>query len=284
MIPAGFDYVAPATVEEALAALAGSDDAKVLSGGQSLLPVLRLRLAAPELLVDIGRIAELRGVRDDGDALVIGATTPHSVVQSDPLVAEHARLLSLTTATVADPQIRRRGTFGGSLAHADPAADLPAAAVALDAELVIAGQSGRRTVPAAEFFTDLFTTAVGEDELLVEIRVPKYTGWGAHYEKFTWTAQQWPIVGVAAAVRLDAGTIAEARVALTNMATTPVRATSVEQALIGQPATDEAVRAAAAGAFEGTSPPTDLHGDADYRRHLATVLTRRAVLAAAGGS
>jgi aerobic carbon-monoxide dehydrogenase medium subunit len=282
MIPAGFEYVAPATVDEALAALAGSGDAKVLAGGQSLMPVLRMRLAAPELLVDLGKLDELRGIREDGDAIVIGAMTPHSVVQSDPLVAEHAKLLALATEKVGDPQIRHRGTFGGSLAHADPAADLPAAAVALGAEMVVAGQSGRRTVPAGEFFTDLFTTAVGEDELLVEIRVPKHTGWGAHYEKFTQTAQQWPIVGVAAAVRLENGTIAEAGVALTNMGSTPVRATAVEQALVGQSASDEAVRTAAASAAEGTSPPSDLQGDAEYRRHLATVLTRRAVLAAAG--
>jgi len=282
VIPAGFEYVAPATVDEAVAALAGSSDAKVLAGGQSLMPVLRLRLAAPELIVDLGRIGELRGVREDGDALVIGAMTPHSVVQSDPLVAEHARLLSLAAATIADPQVRHRGTFGGSLAHADPAGDLPAPNVALGSEMVIAGTSGRRTVPAAEFFTDLFTTVIGEDELLVEVRVPKYTGWGAHYEKFSRTAQQWSIAGVAAAVRMDNDTIAEARVALTNMGSTPVRARTVEEALVGQPATDEAVRAAAASAADGTSPPSNSDGDADYRRHLAQVLTRRAVLAAAG--
>lgn len=281
MIPAGFDYVAPATLDEALAALAGSDDAKVLAGGQSLMPVLRLRLASPGLIVDLGKIDELRGVREDGDALVIGAMTPHAVVASDPLVAEHARLLTLATATIGDPQIRHRGTFGGSLAHADPAADLPPANVALGTEMVIAGQSGRRTVPAADFFTDIFTTALGDDEVLVEIRVPKHTGWGAHYEKFSRTAQAWSIAGVAAAVRMDNGTIAEAKVALANMGATPVRATAVEQALIGQPATDEAIRAAAASAAEGTDPPSNLDGDADYRRHLATVLTRRAVLAAA---
>ena len=282
MIPASFEYVAPSTVDEAVAALAGSDDAKVLAGGQSLMPVLRLRLAAPALIVDLGKIDELRGVREDGDALVIGAMTPHAVVQSDPLVAEHARLLTLATATIADPQVRHRGTFGGSLAHADPAGDLPAPNVALGSEMVIAGGSGRRTVPAAEFFTDIFTTALGEDEVLVEIRVPKHTGWGAHYEKFSRTAQAWSIAGVAAAVRMDNGTIAEAKVALTNMGTTPVRAAAVEQALVGQPATDEAVRAAAASAAEGTDPPSNIDGDADYRRHLAQVLTRRAVLAAAG--
>jgi len=282
MIPAAFDYYAPTSVDEAVALLREHDDAKVLAGGQSLMPALRLRLAAPEVIVDVGRIEELTGIREDGDALVIGATTPHSVVQTDPLIAEHARLISLATATIADPQVRHRGTFGGSLAHADPAGDLPAVAVALDAFFVIAGANGRRTVGAADFFEGVFSTAVGEDELLVEVRVPKYTGWGAHYEKFNRVAQQWSIVAVAATVRLDGGTIAEARVGLTNMGSTPIRATAVEQALVGQPATAEAIRAAAAHAADGTSPPTDLNGDADYRRHLASVLTRRAVLAAAG--
>ena len=282
MIPAAFEYYAPTSVDEALALLREHEDAKVLAGGQSLLPVLRLRLAAPESIVDLGRIEELQGIREDGDALVIGAMTPHSVVQSDPLIAEHARLISLATASIADPQVRHRGTFGGSLAHADPAGDLPAVAVALGAFFVIAGAAGRRTVAAADFFEGVFSTAVGEDEVLVEIRVPKHTGWGAHYEKFNRVAQQWSIVAVAAAVRLDGGTIAEARVALTNMGSTPIRATAVEEALAGQPATADVVRDAAARAADGTSPPTDLNGDADYRRHLATVLTRRAVLAAAG--
>ncbi|MEU8222839.1 xanthine dehydrogenase family protein subunit M [Kribbella sp. NPDC048915] len=282
MIPAPFEYYSPTTVDEALTLLREHSDAKVLAGGQSLMPALRLRLAAPESIVDLAKIDELRGVRDDGDALVIGAMTPHSTVQSDPLVGEHARLISLATATVGDPQIRHRGTFGGSLAHADPAADLPAVAVALDASFVIAGPTGRRTVPAGEFFQGVFTTALGEDELLVEIRVPKYTGWGAHYEKFRRVAQAWSIVSVAAAVRLDGDAIAEARVGLGNMGPTPIRATAVEQALVGRPATADAVREAAARAAEGTSPTSDLNGDADYRRHLATVLTRRAVLAAAG--
>ena len=172
--------------------------------------------------------------------------TPHSTVQSDPLVAEHARLISLATATVGDPQIRHRGTFGGSLAHADPAGDLPAVAVALDASFVIAGPDGRRTVAAADFFQGVFSTALAEDEVLVEVRVPKYTGWGAHYEKFNRVAQAWSIVSVAAAVRLDGDSIAEARVALGNMGSTPIRAIAVEDALIGRPATAEAVREAAA--------------------------------------
>ena len=286
MIPAKFDYVAPSTVEEALQALSQSDDAKVIAGGQSLLPVLRMRLNAPELVVDIGRIESLRGVRDDGDAIVIGATTTHADVQNDPLVREHALLITKAVTEVADPQIRHRGTFGGALAHADPAGDLGAPALALEAEFVIAGSGGTRTVPADEFFVDLFTTAIGDGELLTEVRIPKRTGWGAHYEKFVRVAHQWPIVAIGAAVKVDStdagATISEARVGLTNMGSTPLRARSVEQALVGQAASDEAVRAAVASVAEGTNPPSDLNGDADYRKHLATVLTRRAVLAAAG--
>jgi carbon-monoxide dehydrogenase medium subunit len=283
MIPAQFDYLAPTTVEEALAALAEhGDDAKILAGGQSLLPVLRMRLNAPEVVIDLGRIDALRGIRDDGDAIVIGAMTQHAVVAEDPLVAQHAALITKAVEHLADAQIRHRGTFGGALAHADPAGDLGAPALALGAQFVIAGNGGTRTVAADDFFVDLFETAIGEDEILTEVRVPKHTGWGAHYEKFVRVAHQWPIVAVAAAVRVDGGTIAEARVGLTNMGSTPLRARGVEEALAGQPATDEAVRAAAARATEGTNPPSDLNGEAAYRSHLATVLTRRAVLAAAG--
>ena len=284
MIPAAFDYEAPTSVDEALRVLAGAGDreVKVLAGGQSLMPVLRLRMAAPELVVDLSRIAELRGVRDDGDAVVLGAMTTHDDVTREPLVRQHALLLAEAARTVADPQIRHRGTFGGSLAHADPAGDMPAPALALDAEMVVAGPSGRRTVPAAEFFQDLFTTALDEDEILVEIRVPKHTGWGAHYEKFSPVAQAWSIVAVAAAVRVENGTIAQAKVALTNMGLVPLRATAVEQALVGREATAEAIRDAAGLAAQGTSPMSDANADEDYRRHLATVLTGRAVLAAAG--
>ena len=283
MIPSAFDYVAATTVEEALAALSqAGDDGKVLAGGQSLLPVLRLRLATPTMLVDLNKISELRGVRDDGDAIVVGAMTTHHDVLHDPLVREHAALLALATQTVGDPQIRHRGTLGGALVHADPAGDLLAPVVALDAEMVIVGPGGRRTVPGEAFFVDLFTTAVQPDELLVEVRIPKKTGWGAHYEKFQRVAQAWSIVAVAAAVRTEGGSIAEARVALTNMAATPVRATGVEQALVGQPANVETIRAAAEHAAEGTSPMSDGNADADYREHLARVLTGRAVAAAAG--
>ena len=285
MIPAPFDYAAPTTVDDAVQALAtaGDREVKVLAGGQSLLPVLRLRMATPDLLVDLGKVAELRGVREDGDAIVIGAMTTHDTVTRDPLIRRHALLLAVTAETVADPQVRHLGTFGGSLAHADPAGDMPAAALALGAEMVIAGPGGRRTVPAADFFVDLFTTALQPGELLVEIRVPKHTGWGAHYEKFNRTAQAWSIVGVAATVRTDGGSIAEARVALTNMGLVPIRATAVEETLVGRPATAEVIRVAAGQAADGTSPLDDANGDADYRRHLAQVLTGRAVLAAAGG-
>lgn len=284
MIPGQFEYVAPSTVDEAVRALAAAgEEAKVLAGGQSLLPVLRMRLSEPTTLVDLGKVAELRGIREDGDDLVIGAMTTHYDVQRDPLVREHAALLALATDTVADPQIRHRGTFGGAIAHADPAGDLPAPVLALGASLELAGPNGRRTVPAERFFVDLFTTALAADEILVSVRVPKFTGWGAHYEKFNRVAQAWSIVAVAAAVRVDGGRIAAARVGLTNVGATPVRALGVESALVGAPATAEAIRAAAAHAAEGTNPTSDGNADADFRQHLARVLTHRAVLAAAGG-
>jgi carbon-monoxide dehydrogenase medium subunit len=284
MIPAAFAYARPTTLDEALQAVAsGGEDVKILAGGQSLIPVMRLRLAAPETVVDLTRVSELRGVRDDGDAIVIGAMTTHSDVISDPLIAEHAPLIAEATETVADRQVRHRGTFGGALAHADPAGDLPAVALALDAEFVIAGPGGRRTVPAADFFVDYLTTALAEGEVLVEIRIPKLSGtWGMHYEKFNRVAQAWSIVAVAAVVRRDGDRIAEARIGLTNMGPTPLRASGVEAALAGVEATAEAIAAAAEHAAEGTSPSSDLNGQADYREHLATVLTRRAVAAAAG--
>ncbi|WP_107766655.1 FAD binding domain-containing protein [Nocardioides terrigena] len=283
MIPTQFEYLAPTSVEDALAALAQhGDEAKVIAGGQSLLPVLRMRLNAPEVVIDLGGIEGLRGVREDGDALVIGAMTTHHAVLHDPLVGQHAALLVKAEHQLADAQIRHRGTIGGALAHADPAGDLGAPSLALGAEFVIAGPGGTRTVAADDFFVDLFETAIAEGELLTEIRVPKHTGWGAHYEKFVRVAHQWPIVAVAAAVRVEGGTIAEARVGLTNMGSTPLRARAVEEALVGQPATEDAVATAAARAAEGTNPPSDLNGAADYRTHLAKVLTRRAVLAAAG--
>ncbi|MBS4751664.1 xanthine dehydrogenase family protein subunit M [Nocardioides sp. zg-ZUI104] len=283
MIPAAFEYLAPTSVEEALAALAEhGDEAKIIAGGQSLLPVLRMRLNAPEWVIDLGRIESLRGVRDGGDHLVIGAMTTHHDVGNDPLVHEHALVVSKAITHLADAQVRHRGTFGGALSHADPAGDLGAPALALDATFVVQGPGGTRQVPATDFFVDLFETAISEDEILVEVHVPKHTGWGASYEKFVRISHQWSIVAAAATVRTEGGTIAEARIGLTNMGSTPLRARAVEEALVGRPVTEEAVAEASALATEGTSPPSDLNGDADYRRHLAQVLTRRAVLAAAG--
>jgi aerobic carbon-monoxide dehydrogenase medium subunit len=283
MIPSAFDYAAPTTVAEALGVLADAgDDVKVLAGGQSLIPVMKLRLADPAMVVDLGRIGELSGVRDDGDALLIGAMTTHHRIATDPLIAEHVPLLAQAAATVADPQVRHRGTFGGALVHADPAGDMPAPVLAADATFILAGPNGERRVAAADFFQGYFTTAVDDGEILTHIRVPKYTGWGSHYEKFTRVAQQWSIVAVAAMVRLEGGTIAEARIGLTNMASTPLRATAVEQALAGAPLTAEAIATASAHAAESSDPASDLNGDAAYRRHLAEVLTKRAVIAAAG--
>lgn len=283
MIPVAFEYVAPTSVADALGALAAAgDDGKVIAGGQSLLPVLRMRLNAPETVIDLGRIESLRGIRDGGDHLVIGAMTAHAEVLASDLVREHATVLHEAVATVADPQIRHRGTLGGALVHADPAGDLGAPIRALGATMVVTGPSGSRSIAADDFFIDLFESSMGEDEILTEIRIPKHTGWGAHYEKFVRIKHQWAIVGVAATVRMDGDTIAEARVGLTNMGSTPLRARAVESALAGGVASVEAVGAAAAAAAEGTNPPSDLNGGADYRQHLARVLTRRAVLAAAG--
>jgi carbon-monoxide dehydrogenase medium subunit len=280
VIPAKFEYVRPGSLDEAVSALAsGGDDAKVIAGGQSLMPLLRLRLAYPELLVDVGGLDELRGVSDAGEALVIGARTTHYQLVRDPLVAEHCGLLAQAAATVADPAVRHRGTLGGSLAHADPAGDLPAVLLALDATLTARGPGGEREIAAADFFVDYLTSSLAPDEILI----PKLgAGWGFRYEKFHRTAQAWATVGVAALVRRSNGSVAEARIGLTNMGTTPLRATAAEDAAAGAEATRDALRAAASRADEGTNPPADLHGAADYRRHLARVLTGRALAAAAG--
>jgi len=220
-------------------------------------------------------------MRIDGDELVVGAMTTHADVAASPLVKSEAPLVAAAAGTIGDRQIRHRGTLGGSISHADPAGDLCAVAAALDATMVLAGPAGRRSVPASQYFTDIFTTAAGPDEVLVEVRFPRMPGWTAHYEKFHRTAQAWAVVGAAVAVRRDSSGIAEARVGLCNMGPTPVRARAAETALAG--ATDlGTVKAAAAHAGDGTNPPTDISGSAEYRRHLAGVLTGRAVATAAG--
>jgi carbon-monoxide dehydrogenase medium subunit len=284
MIPAKFDYVKPTSVGAAVQALAsGGEDAKVIAGGQSLLPLLRLRLAYPDLLVDVGGLDELRGVADTGDELLIGAGTTHYQLVHDPLVGQHCGILAEAAATVADPAVRHRGTLGGSLAHGDPAGDLPAVAVALGATMVARGPGGERRIAASDFFLDYLTTSLQPGEILTGVRVPKLGGdWGYRYEKFHRTAQAWAIVGVAALARRSNGHVAEARVGLTNMGSVPIRASAVEAAAAGAGATRDALNAAAASAADGTEPPADLHGAPDYRRHLARVLTGRALAAAAG--
>jgi len=285
MIPARFDYVKPATLDEAVGALAdGGEDAKVIAGGQSLLPLLRLRLAYPDLLVDVGGLVELSGVTDAGDSLVIGAGTSHYQLVHDPVVREHCGILAEAAGMVADPAVRHRGTFGGSLAHGDPAGDLPAVALALGATMIARGPGGsEREIAASDFFVDYLTTALQPGEILTGVRVPKLgRDWGYRYEKFHRTAQAWAIVGVAALARRSDGHVAEARIGLTNMGSVPIRAHAAEAATAGAEATRAALNAAAASAADGTEPPADLHGAPDYRRHLARVLTGRALAAAAG--
>jgi len=265
MITAPFEYVRAGSVEEALAALAEhGDDAKLLAGGHSLLPLMKLRLAVPEVLVDIGRLSELSYVRADNGDIAVGALTSYHDLAQSSLLAEELPLLAYAASQVGDPQVRHRGTIGGSLAHADPAADLPAVVLALDAVLVARGPSGVREIAAADFFQGLFESALQPGELLTEIRIPRPAAAGWSFQKFTKRAIDWAIVGVA---------VQDSRVALVNMGQQPVRATAVEQALAG----GAAPRDAAGFAAEGTSPPDDLNGDARYRAHLARVLTARAL-------
>ncbi len=281
MIPAPFDYEVAESTEHAVELLGSREDAKLIAGGHSLLPLMRLRFSRPALLVDIGRIGELRYVRDAGEQLAIGALSRHRDLETDPLLQEHCPLVSHTAGLIGDPQVRHRGTIGGSVAHGDPASDLPTILVALDAELIVHGADGERTVLAREFFHGVFETVLGPQDVLTEIRVPKLGPAGWSYVKFTRRAQDWATVGVAAVVRRSNGTIDDASVALTNMASTPVRAEATEGALRGAGSDD--VGAAADLAAEGTDPPSDTSGSAEYRRHLATVLARRAIEEAIGG-
>ncbi|MDR1999447.1 MAG: FAD binding domain-containing protein [Frankiaceae bacterium] len=273
MIPPRFDYLRANSVEHALALLAEhGDDAKLLAGGHSLLPMMKVRLAAPAVLIDLGRVPGLDYIRLEGGMLAIGALTRHAALAASDLVGQHAPLLRHAAGQVGDPQVRHRGTIGGSLVHADPAADLPMAAAALEALMVVQGPGRERVITAEEFFLGYFTSAVGEDEILVEVRVPSRVGVGWGYEKFVRRANDWAIVGVAA---IGAG--AEARVALGNMAPTARRARATEAALAG----GASIADAAALADEGTEPQGDIHAAPEYRRHLAKVLTRRALESAA---
>jgi carbon-monoxide dehydrogenase medium subunit len=273
VIPAPFDYEVAESAEQAIELLGSREDAKLLAGGHSLIPLLRLRFARPALLVDIGRVGDLRYVRDAGEQLAIGALTRHHDLHHDPLVQEHCPIVSHTAGLIGDPQVRHRGTIGGSVAHGDPASDLPTILTALDADLIVRGPSGERTVPAAEFFRGVFETALGPQDVLTEIRIPKLGPAGWSYVKFMRRAQDWATVGVAAVVRRSNGTIDEAAIALTNMGSTPVRARSAEAAL----KSPSDIGAASEVVAKESDPPSDTSGSAEYRRHLATVLARRAL-------
>ena len=274
MIPASFDYVRAGSADEAIAALAEhGDDAKVLAGGMSLIPLMKLRLATPAVLVDVGRVRDLSYVRDAGDHVAIGALTRHRDVETSDLLAQQCGVLRGVAAEVGDNQVRHRGTLGGSVSHGDPASDLPAVLLALDATFVVRGPSGERTIAAGDFFQGFLETALAPDELLTEIRVPKAGAGGWAYQKFNRRAQDWAIVG-ALAVGTNGGT----RVALVNMGSTPLRASAVEQALAG----GASVADAAEHAADGTEAPSDLNATPEFREHLARVLVRRALEAASG--
>jgi len=270
MIPAPFEYRRVDSVDEAIQALSDGTDAKLLAGGHSLLPLMKVRLARPSLLVDISRLQDLKYVKEDGDRVAIGALTRHHDVANSEVLQELCPIVSYAAGEIGDPQVRHVGTIGGSVAHADPASDMPSVLLALDAEMVIRGAGGAsRTVPASGFFKGLFEPDLATDEVLTEIRVPKTAGRGWSYLKFHRRAQDWALVGVAALAQNGAGP----SVALTNMADRPVRATGVEEALAG--GADPA--AASERAAEGTSPPTDAFASAEYRGELVKVLVRRAI-------
>ena len=274
MIPAQFDYVAPGSLDEALAALRdGGEDAKVLAGGHSLLPLMKLRLAAPSLLVDLRRVPGLAGIERANGSFRIGAMTTHYAVAEGGL-----GLASSAAVTIADPQVRYRGTIGGSLAHGDPASDMPAILLAADGSVQVRGESGEREVAAADLFQDYLTTAVGEGEILTSVSLPALDGYGFGYQKFNRRKEDWAMVAVCALVKKGAdGSCEDVRIGLTHMGSTPLRATAAEQALRGGGLDANAIAAAAEQAAEGTDPPADLNASAEYKRHLARVLCRRAL-------
>jgi len=276
VIPLAFDYEVAESVDHAIELLGQhGDEAKLLAGGHSLLPIMKLRLAAPTILVDLGRLDDLNYVRDEGDHLAIGAMTRHFDMERDSTLGEHCGLIAYTASLVGDPQVRHRGTIGGSISHGDAASDLPSALLALDANFVVKGSGGERTVAAGDFFEDYLQTTLEPDEVLTEIQVPKLGGAGWSYKKFNRRAQDWAVVGVAAVVERSNGSIGSARIGLTNMGSTPLRATSAENALSG--ADPSSVAEATSSADEGTSPSSDIAASDEYRRHLARVLSRRAV-------
>ncbi|MFL5823440.1 MAG: FAD binding domain-containing protein [Solirubrobacteraceae bacterium] len=279
MIPAEFDYAAPDTLDEAIRLLGeGGEDAKLLAGGHSLLPLMKLRLATPSLLVDLRKVPGLDGVERQNGGWKIGALTPHATLEHTGELGVLAR----AAGTIADPQVRNRGTIGGSLVHGDPAADLPAVLLIAEGSVTVRGSGGERTINGSDLFQDYLETAVGADEVLTDVQFPSLDGWGFGYQKFNRRSEDWAMVAVCALVKSNGEVAEEVRIGLTNMGSTPLRATAVEQALRGQSLSADNVAAAAEQAAEGTDPPSDLNASADYKRHLARVLCRRALEEAAG--
>ena len=275
MIPSAFDYVAPTTVDDAVRALSeAGEDAKVLAGGHSLLPLMKLRLAAPSLLVDLRRVPGLEGIERANGAFRIGAMTRHHAVATHADVG----LAATVAATIADPQVRHRGTIGGSIAHGDPASDMPAVMLAAEGTMTIRGAGGEREVAAGDFFQDYLTTAVAEGEILTSLTLPALDGYGHAYRKFNRRREDWAMVAVCALVKKAGdGSCEDVRIGLTHMGNVPLRATAAEAALRGGALDAASIAAAAEQAAEGTEPPGDLNASPDYKRHLARVLTRRAL-------
>ena len=280
MIPAEFDYTAPDTLEDAIKALTdGGEDAKLLAGGHSLLPLMKLRLAAPSLLVDLRKVPGLHGIQREDGTWRIGALTPHAELGR----TSDLGVVSVAAGTIADPQVRNRGTIGGSLAHGDPASDLPAVMMICDASVTLQSAGGQqRSVSANELFRNYLETAIEPTEVMTEVRIPAYDGWGYSYQKFNRRSEDWAMVAVSTLVKQTGDVCEDVRVGLTNMASTPIRAKAVEDALRGQPLNADSIARAAEQAAEGTDPPADLNASGDYKRHLARVLTRRALEEAAG--
>ncbi len=273
MIPAEFDYTAPESLQDAIGALVdGGEDAKLLAGGHSLIPMMKLRVAAPSLLVDLRKVAGLHGVERQNGHWRVGALTTHTTLQNSDL-----GVVSAVAATIADMQVRNRGTIGGSLAHGDAASDLPAAMLITEAEVTVQGPDGQRSVAAGDLFKGYMTTDVGAQEVLTEIRIPTLEGWGYGHQKFNRRSEDWAMVGVCAVVKASGGTCEDVRIGLTHMGSVPLRATAAEEALRGQELSAENIAKAAEQAAEGTNPPADLNASTEYKRHLARVLTRRAL-------
>lgn len=279
MIPAEFDYTAPESLDEAIRALnEGGEEAKLLAGGHSLIPLMKLRLAVPSLLVDLRRVPGIHGIQRENGSWRIGALTPHADVEHTAELG----ILARAAGTIADPQVRNRGTIGGSLAHGDPASDLPAVLLACEGSVTVQGSGGERTVAAADLFRDYMETAVEAGEVLTEVHVPAMEGWGFGYQKFNRRSEDWAMVAVSALIRQTGDSCEDVRIGLTNMGSVPIRAGAVEDALRGQPLSQDSIAKAAEHAADGTDPPADLNATEDYKRHLARVLCRRALLEAAG--